>query len=115
MLAFADRRAAGHWNYTHADEVAPRRIGFGGITIRAPSLANQPFSAVQDMAAATLSAELGPLTLRLTLSEGAEPGSRLVLRLASRSKQPLELDVQSCKTHTITAADTAAAFQGSQR
>ena len=32
-------------------DTSPRRIGFGGITIRAPSLAgaNQPFSAVQDI------------------------------------------------------------------
>lgn len=83
-----------HWNYTHADEVAPRRIGFGGVTIRAPALASVAnFTGSQDMAKARLTASLGPLKLQLTLSEEESSSNGLVMRLHSTT--PLDVEVEA--------------------
>ena len=88
-----------HWNYTHADEVAPRRIGFGGITIRAPALASTNFTATQDMARARLAVSLGPLNLQLTLSEEESSSNGLVIRLRNmevyQSTVPLDVEVET--------------------
>ena len=80
-----------HWPGPSGDDVAPRRIGLGGITIKAPPGA---FGVSMDRQKALLRVTLGSLSAVLTLSEGEELGSTLALRLNNtNASAPLDVEV----------------------
>ncbi len=58
-----------HWSDNSGDQVGPRRLGVGGITISAPEIAGGNFSAVLDMARAEARVRLGSMSLRVLLGE----------------------------------------------
>ena len=58
-----------HWSDNSGDQVGPRRLGVGGITISAPEIANGNFSAELDMTLAEARVQLGPMSLRILLGE----------------------------------------------
>ena len=64
-----------HWTDNAADQVGPRRLGVGGLTISAPELAGANFSAELDMDRAEARVRLGALNLRVLLGEVAARGS----------------------------------------
>lgn len=82
-----------HWPGPSGDDVAPRRIGFGGITILA---APGAFAAAMDMNKAELYVTLGSLSVTLTLSESEAIGSTMVIRLNNtNSSAPMGVEVIS--------------------
>jgi hypothetical protein len=58
-----------HWSDNSGDQVGPRRLGGGGITISAPEIASGNFSAELDMTLAEARVQLGPMSLRILLGE----------------------------------------------
>eukprot|EP01052_Picozoa_sp_SAG31_P052891 SAG31_NODE_13285_length_879_cov_2.648718_1_plen_198_part_01 len=79
-----------HWPGPAGDDVAPRRLGFGGITIRT---APGTFDAVMDISKAELHATLGSLRVTLTLSEGEAVGSAIAIRL-NNTNSSASMDVE---------------------
>lgn len=82
-----------HWDGPEGDDVAPRRLGFGGVTIKT---APGQYSASMDMRNAQLRVRMGSLSMVLTLSEGEASGSTMAIQLNNTNgSTPLDVEVVS--------------------